>query len=212
MTATPNPSPLPSVGAIRYVALGDSYTIGTNVAQSERWPDQLVVKLAGRIGLQLVANLGVNGYSSANLIDRELPQLDALEPGFVTILIGVNDVVRGTPADKYRDNMNQIFDFLLDRLPVKRILVVSTPDYTLTPAGNAFGDPVAQRAAIAEFNAIEQQLALARGIKFVDISGMANLVTEDPTLVANDGLHPSGRQYAGWVELIAPAVAELLAQ
>lgn len=212
MTATPNPSPLPSVGAIRYVALGDSYTIGTNVAQSERWPDQLVVKLAGRIGLQLVANLGVNGYSSANLIDRELPQLDALEPGFVTILIGVNDVVRGTLADKYRDNMNQIFDFLLDRLPVKRILVVSTPDYTLTPAGNAFGDPVAQRAAIAEFNAIEQQLALARGIKFVDISGMANLVTEDPTLVANDGLHPSGRQYAGWVELIAPAVAELLAQ
>ncbi len=212
MTATPSPSPLPSVGAIRYVALGDSYTIGTNVAQSERWPDQLVVKLAGRIGLQLVANLGVNGYSSANLIDRELPQLDALEPGFVTILIGVNDVVRGTLADKYRDNMNQIFDFLLDRLPVKRILVVSTPDYTLTPAGNAFGDPVAQRAAIAEFNAIEQQLALARGIKFVDISGMANLVTEDPTLVANDGLHPSGRQYAGWVELIAPAVAELLAQ
>ena len=117
MTATSSPSPLPSVGVTRYVALGDSYTIGTSVGQSERWPDQLVGRLAGRVDLQLVANLGVNGYASANLIRDELPQLDALHPGLVTLLIGVNDVVRQTPADKYRDNLNQIFDFLLDRLP-----------------------------------------------------------------------------------------------
>ncbi len=209
MTATPSPSPTPSVGAIRYVALGDSYTIGTSVGQSERWPDQLVAKLAGKVDLQLVANLGVNGYASANLIGAELPQLGALQPDFVTILIGVNDVVRQTPADKYRDNMSEIFDFLLDRLPANRILVVSTPDYTLTPAGNSFGDPLQQRAAIGEFNAIEQELAQSRGIAFIDISGMANEVTQDPSLVADDGLHPSGRQYAGWVELIAPAVANL---
>ncbi|MDL2335196.1 MAG: SGNH/GDSL hydrolase family protein [Chloroflexota bacterium] len=212
MTATPSPSPSPSVGAIRYVALGDSYTIGTSVGESERWPDQLVGKLAGKIGLQLVANLGVNGYASANLIRDELPQLDALDADFVTILIGVNDVVRFTPADTYRDNLNEIFDFLLDRLPANRIVVVSTPDYTLTPAGNSFGDPIQQRAAINEFNAIEQELAQSRGITFVDISGMANEVTEDPLLTADDGLHPSGRQYAGWVELIAPAVANLLSR
>ncbi|MEP7378734.1 MAG: SGNH/GDSL hydrolase family protein [Chloroflexota bacterium] len=212
MTATPSQPPSPSVGAVRYVALGDSYTIGTDVDQSERWPDQLVGKLAGSVDLELVANLGVNGYSSFNVLDRELPLLDALDPDFVTLLIGVNDVVRGTPADKYRENLDQIFDFLLDRLPASRIVVVSTPDYTLTPAGNSFGDPLQQRAAISEFNGIEQEIAQSRGIKFVDISGMANEVPQDPSLVADDGLHPSGRQYAGWVELIAPVVANLFAQ
>lgn len=211
-TVNNGPGPSAAPAAIRYVALGDSYTIGTSVGESERYPNQLIGKLAGRVELQLVANLGVNGYASANLIRDELPQLDALHADFVTILIGVNDVVRQTPADTYRDNMNEIFDFLLARLPANRILVVSTPDYTLTPAGNSFGDPVAQRAAIGQFNAIEQELAQSRGITFVDISGMANEVTEDPSLTADDGLHPSGRQYAGWVELIAPAVANLIGQ
>ncbi|MEP7361148.1 MAG: SGNH/GDSL hydrolase family protein [Chloroflexota bacterium] len=209
---SPSPTPSDSVGAIRYVALGDSYTIGTNETEQARWPDQLVGKLAGSVGLDLVANLGVNGYSSFDVIERELPQLDALQPDFVTLLIGVNDVVRGTPADEYRDNLNQIFDFLLDRLAADRIVVVSTPDYTLTPAGNSFGDPLQQRAAITQFNGIELEVATGRGIKFVDISGVANKVAQDPSLVAGDGLHPSGRQYAAWVELIAPVVQTLFAK
>jgi len=209
VSATPSPSS--SAGAIRYVALGDSYTIGTSVAESVRWPNQLVDRLAGHVDLQLVANLGVNGYSSFNVIDRELPQVDGLGPDFVTLLIGVNDVVRGTPDEDYSKNMNQIFDFLLDRLPANRILVVSTPDYTLTPAGNSFGDPNQQRLAIAKFNETERQIAQSRGIAFVDISGVANEVTEDPGLVADDGLHPSGKQYTAWVELIAPEVESLFA-
>jgi lysophospholipase L1-like esterase len=211
-TASPSPTPTASSGDIRYVALGDSYTIGTNESESARWPNQLVVKLAGSVGLQLDENLGVNGYSSANVLDRELPQLDALRPDFVSLLIGVNDVVRGTPAANYRANLIAIFDFLLDRLPANRIVVVSTPDYTLTPAGNSFGDPLQQRAAISEFNGIEQEVAQARGIKFVDISGVANEVAEDAELVAGDGLHPSAKQYAAWAELIAPVVADLFAR
>jgi acyl-CoA thioesterase I len=206
-TASPSPS---TAGAIRYVALGDSYTIGTSVGESERWPNQLVDRLAGTADLQLVANLGVNGYASANLIGDELPRLDALRPGFVTILIGVNDVVRFTPADAYRTNAAQILDFLLERLPANRILVVSTPDYTRTPAGASFGDPVQQRAAIAQYNGIERDAAESRGIAFVDISSVADRAAADATLVARDGLHPSGAQYSGWVDLIAPVVTQLL--
>lgn len=201
--------PIPSAVTLRYVALGDSYTIGTSEAEGSRFPNQLVDRL---VGLDLVSNLGVNGYSSSDLIDRELPQLDALDPEFVTVLIGVNDVVRGVPADTYRENMIEIFDLLLERLPANRIVVVSTPDYTRTPQGAAFGDPAQQRAAIAQFNGIELELAEARDIAFVDISGVANQVPEDPELVANDGLHPSGTQYARWVDLIAPVVESLLAQ
>lgn len=209
VSATPSPSS--PANDLRYVALGDSYTIGTSVVEGERFPNQLVDRLAGSVRLQLVANLGVNGYSSAQLIDRELPQLDELHPDFVTVLIGVNDVVRGVPPESYRENLNEIVDFLLERLPANRIVVVSTPDYTLTPAGASFGDPLQQRAEIANFNTIERDITESRGIKFVDISGVANLVPEDPELVAYDGLHPSGKQYSGWVALIAPVVAELLA-
>lgn len=209
---SPTPSPSAAPGTIRYVALGDSYTIGTSVDESERWPNQLVDELAGSVGLELVSNLGINGYTSAQLIDQELPQLDALDPDFVTVLIGVNDVVRRVPADAYRANMSKIFDFLLERLPANRILVVSTPDYTRTPQGAAFGDPVQQRAEIAAFNAIERELAEARGIAFVDISGVADRADVEPDLVADDGLHPSGTQYARWVDLIAPVAESLLAQ
>ncbi|MEA2678031.1 MAG: hypothetical protein QOJ81_2172 [Chloroflexota bacterium] len=200
------------MGAIRYVCLGDSYTIGTSVDESARWPDQLVDRLGGSVGLQLVANLGVNGYSSFDVVDRELPQLEALDADFYTLLIGVNDVVRGTPADEYRDNLDQIFDFLLDRVPANRIVVVSTPDYTRTPSGANFGDPLQQRAEISAFNAIEREVAQGRGIAFVDISSVADQAERDPGLVAFDGLHPSGQQYSGWVDLIAPVVQNLLAQ
>ena len=203
-------SPSPSAGAVRYVALGDSYTIGTSVGESERWPNQLVDRVAGTTGVQLVANLGVNGYASAYLIGDELPRLDGLRPDFVTVLIGVNDVVRFTPADAYRTNVAQILDFLLETLPAKRIVVVSTPDYTRTPAGASFGDPVQQRAAIAQYNGIERDAAEARGIAFVDISSVADRADTDATLVARDGLHPSGVQYSGWVDLVAPVVAALL--
>lgn len=196
---------------MRYVALGDSYTIGTSVGEADRWPNQLVARLeAGSVPLQLAANLGVNGYSSNDLIRAELPRLDELRPDFVTMLIGVNDVVRGVPRDTYGANLDVIFGALLDRLPANRIVVVSTPDYTRTPSGAAFGDPLQQRAAIADFNSIERAAAEARGIAFVDISSVADSVGSDPGLVAGDGLHPSGKQYSGWVDLVAPVVERLL--
>lgn len=206
-------SPSPNIAAgIRYVALGDSYTIGTSVGLEERFPNLLVDRLMGRVELRLVANLGVNGYSSQDLIDFELPALDDLRPEFVTVLIGVNDVVRGVSADMYRANVYAILDDLLERLPAKRIVVVSVPDYTRTRYGSSFGDPAQQRAEIANFNSIMQSAAESRGIVFVDISPVADRVGTDTGLVADDGLHPSGTQYGGWVELMAPAVEESFAK
>ncbi|HEY7599650.1 MAG TPA: SGNH/GDSL hydrolase family protein [Candidatus Limnocylindrales bacterium] len=209
--STTSPSPSSSTSGARYVALGDSYTIGTSVTSAERFPNQLVDRLRGTVDLELVANLGVNGYTSANLIDRELPALAGLEPDFVTLLIGVNDVVQGVPLEAYRANVRLILDELLARLPADRIVVVSIPDYTRTPSGGLFGDPVQQRAGIAAANAAMADEAVARGISFVDISAVADAAATDRTLVADDALHPSGAQYAGWVELIAPVVEGLFA-
>jgi lysophospholipase L1-like esterase len=194
----------------RYVALGDSYTIGTAVAPTDSWPSQLVARLDGR--LELVANLGVNGYSTDDLIAAELPALDDLDPEFVTVQIGVNDVVRGVPQATYASNIELILAALLERLAPTRILTLATPDYTLTPAGSSFGNPAQQSAEIARFNDVLRSAAEARGIAFVaDIYEISRRAASDPSLVASDGLHPDGAQYTLWVDVILPVVEELLA-
>lgn len=193
--------------AMRYVALGDSYTIGTSVDRTARFPDQLA-RVEPR--LELVANLGVNGYTTADLIREELPALAGLAPEFITLLIGVNDVVRGIPAATYEANVIDIFDVLLAAVPSDRIVSVSIPDYTVTPAGSDYGDPDARRGAIVQSNATVAGLSRERQVAFVDIFDVSRRAATDRSLVAGDGLHPSGAQYGLWVDRIRPIVTRLL--
>ena len=197
---------------VRYVALGDSYTIGTSVAASERWPIQLVERLggAGR-PLQLAANLAVNGFTSGDVLAVEVPRLVDLRTGFVTLLVGVNDVVQGVPEATYRANLELILDALERSVPIGRIVTVTTPDYTLTPAGADYGEPDARRAGIVRLNAILEETARGRGVALVDIFDVSTRAASERSLVADDGLHPSGAQYALWVDRIAPVVERLLA-
>lgn len=194
--------------ALRYVALGDSYTIGTSVTEAERWPDQLVAALARQPAdaprLDLVANLAVDGWTSNDVIRAQLPRVDALRPEFVTLLVGVNDVVQGVPEERYRANLETILDDLLERLPPDRLVTITTPDYTVTPAGADYGEPATRRTAIARANAILAEVATRRGIAVVDIVDISERAAADRSLVASDGLHPSGAQYALWVERIIP--------
>lgn len=207
----PRPTASRAPASFRYVAIGDSYTIGTSVTEAERWPNQLVDALAADgVRLELVANLAVNGASSADVLARQLPSVAELRPDFASVLVGVNDVVRRVPAAHYAANLETILDTLLGTLPADRLLVVATPDYTRMPMGGAFGDPGQQSAAIGEVNAIAAAAASDRAIAFVDISAAANAVANEPRFVARDGLHPSGRQYAAWVDLIRPVVRRLL--
>jgi acyl-CoA thioesterase I len=200
--------PSPEDGGLRYVALGDSYTIGTAVEEAERWPNQLVARVEG---LELVANLGVNGFTSGDVIANQLPALDGHEPDFVTLLVGVNDVVQGVPEEGYASNVRVIVDALVERLPPNRIACVATPDYTRTPQGAAFGDPVQQAAAIERVNAILRTVCEQYEIAFVAETHAISLdAADDPALVAADGLHPSGEQYRRWTDAIAPVVADLL--
>lgn len=193
------------------MALGDSYTIGTSVEPAERFPDQLAAAVRpDGPGLRLVANLGVNGYTTADLIRHELPAIDALEPGFATLLIGVNDVVQGVPPATYEANVATILDALAARLPADRIVTVAIPDYTVTPAGADYGDPGQKRAAVVSNNVTMARLSAEHSIRFVDIFEASRQAAQDRTLVASDGLHPSGAQYARWVERIRPVVEELL--
>jgi acyl-CoA thioesterase-1 len=204
---------------LRYVALGDSYTIGTSVEAPERWPNQLVEWLDARARedgrpdapLELVANLGVNGFTSHDVIAVELPRLAGLRPALVSLLVGVNDVIQGVPESVYRGNVADILRAGIDIVGAGRCLFVTTPDYTVTPAGADYGDPAQVAAAIARFNAAGRSVADGARVPVVDIHDISLRAATDRSLVARDGLHPSGTQYSRWVERIGPVVTGMLA-
>ena len=197
---------------LRYVALGDSYTIGTSVAVAERWPDRLVEALRDPGGAPRASSptSAVNGRTSGDVIRAQLPELDRLRPDLVSLLIGVNDVVQGVPESTYRANVEAILRALVGRLPPDRLVTVTTPDYTVTPAGADYGDPTVQRSRIVRSNAVLAEVAADVRIAVVDIFDISERATTDRALVASDGLHPSGAQYALWVDRIAPVVRGLL--
>jgi lysophospholipase L1-like esterase len=210
LSIAPGPTASDDAG-LRYVALGDSYTIGIDVKPRERWTNQLVRVLRPDFDLQLVANLATSSATSQDVIEHQLPGFAELRPEFVTLLVGVNDVIFEVDPELYRLNLGIVFDAILRTVPVDRILVVTTPDYTLTPHGGDYHDREQERVRIANLNALLIVEAASRGLAVVDITPVSNRVPEDATLLANDGMHPSGKQYAGWVELIAPIVRRLLA-
>lgn len=194
-----------------YVALGDSYTIGTGVVSGGRWPDQLVDRLRARgFEAEVAANLGVNGSTSADVIRDQLPALAELEVDVASLLIGVNDVVQGVAPERYAANVGVILDAMSSRVPSSQIVTVSTPDYTVTPAGADYGDPAAQAGAIRRFNGILAAASRERGIVHVDVHDLSLRAATDRGLVAGDGLHPSAVQYALWVDRIEPVVARML--
>ena len=201
-----------------WVAIGDSYTIGTSVQAGDRWPDQLAARLeadppGSGVRLRLVGNLAVNGSTAGDVRRAQRSRLlAASELGFASLLVGVNDVVQGVPEARFRDDVAAILDALLGRLPPRRILAVETPDYTVTPMGAAFGEPAGRRAGIVRFNEAFAGLCAQRGIPFVDgIFEISTAAAADPALVATDGLHPSRAQHRRWVvERIEPVVRGLL--
>ena len=197
----------------RYVALGDSYTIGEGVLEDERWPNRLTGRLreAG-VPIDLVANPSVTGWTSAQLIEHELPVLEASDATFVTVLIGVNDWVQGVDRDEFGDRLRTILDRIQAILPEPgRIILITIPDFSVTPEGATYSRGRDITAGIAGFNAVMLEAGQARGLPVVDIFSLSRTLT-DPAFVGEDGLHPSGAAYDRWVDLILPAALRLLAR
>ncbi len=201
----------PTVGpqALRYVAIGDPYTFGDGVRQTDRWPNQLVRILRPRLDLDLVANLAGRSVASQQLIERQLPKLPQLAPQLVSVQVGANDVVFDTPPAEYADNMRLILDSVLETVPPDRVVVITAPDFTLAGDFSTRDDTEALAARIAELNRLLGEVAAERGVALVDIGPIADRVTFDPSLVASDGSHPSAKQYTGWADLIALSVRRL---
>jgi lysophospholipase L1-like esterase len=203
-------------GDLRYLALGDSYTIGESVPDAQRWPVQLATALrADGMAIaepQIIAKTGWTTDELAAAIDAARPQGPY---DLVTLLIGVNNQYRGRDADEYRAQfaalLTRAVGFAGDR--AARVIVVSIPDWGVTPFAAKSGRDIARIASeLDTFNAIARQESEKRGAAFVDITG----ISRDPegatksAWLADDGLHPGGAQYTAWAQAIEPVARERL--
>lgn len=199
---------------IKYLALGDSYTICTGAKESESWP-LLLEKHLTQTGIKtkLVANPAKNGYSTQNLIDYELPILDKFDVDFVTLLIGVNDWVRNVDTKIFQKNLSYIIDYIQAKLSDKnKLLLITIPDFGVTPQGQYYGGGRNISEGIKEFNVIITSEAKKRGLTCVDIYEISKAMKNNASLVAADGLHPSAKEYAIWETLIFPEAKKLLSK
>ena len=197
---------------VKYIALGDSYTIGTGADPSEAWPNLLTRHLNKEgIKTELVANPSRNGFSTQNLIDHELKIFDNSGATFVTLLIGVNDWVRGVEADTYTKNLIYILDHIQGKLADKKnILLVTIPDFGVTAQGSYYGNGRDISKGISGFNDIIKSEAQKRNLHVADIFEVSRQMKDNPGLVAADGLHPSGKEYAIWEKIIFPEAEKIL--
>lgn len=191
----------------RFLALGDSYTIGQSVPVEGRWP----VQMAARLGEEdrpvedpeIIARTGWTTGELSMAMDARDPQ-GPYE--VVSLLIGVNDQFRGGAPGPYRGNFRAILDRAIDLAGGApcRVVVLSIPDYGATPFGQA-RDPGAIGDDIDAFNVVNREETDDAGAEYVDVTAISRRGVDEPALVANDGLHPSGAQYALWVEAARPA-------
>lgn len=204
--STPEPT-----ATIRYVAIGDSYTVGEGVSQAQAWPAVLTQQLnkAG-IQIELVANPGKTGWTTQQAIDYELPVLEQNDADFVTILLGVNDYVQGVPIDIFEQRFSIVVDAAVEQVGTERVVVVTIPDFSVTPTGQTFGNPAELAQGVTEFNNSIKKIAVNRSLTVIDIFPLSQVMREDVTLVAPDGLHPSATMYQQWVDYMYPTIASRL--
>ncbi|MEP3387591.1 MAG: SGNH/GDSL hydrolase family protein [Reichenbachiella sp.] len=196
----------------KYLALGDSYTIGEAVAPDERWPHILQGRLVGDgLKVELPKIIATTGWTTDELqaaIDKEKPSSDY---DLVSLLIGVNNQYRGYPIDQYKKE----FESLLQQAIVfakgksERTFVLSIPDYGVTPFA-ASKDPAKIGKELDDYNAIAKMICEQYQVAFVDITPGSRRAAKEPALVAEDGLHPSGKMYKEWVDAAYPIVKSML--
>ena len=199
-------------GEMRFLALGDSYTIGEGVEAEERWPVRLAALLRER-GVdagepQIIARTGWTTDELSAAIDEAGPQGPY---ALVTLLIGVNDQYRGREAEEYRAELTTLLRRAVGFAggDARRVVVLSIPDWGVTPfAGGR--DRARIAAEIDVYNAVNREEAARAGARYVDVTPQTRAAGTDPAFLVADGLHPSGRSYAEWARLALPQALEAL--
>lgn len=214
--SSPNPAntsqPPSSANSLTYLALGDSYTIGESVPESDRWSKQLA-DLLTKDGVAIASPdiIARTGWTTAELSQAIVASKNQTEYDLVSLLIGVNNQYRGQSIERFRTEFRELLNtatrFAKNR--PQRVFVLSIPDWGVTPFGaGANRERIAQE--IDTFNTVAQAECTQAGIMYVDITPISRTALNDASQIASDQLHFSGKMYRQWAEKALPVVRELV--
>jgi len=199
---TNNNTNMTATDTLSYLALGDSYTIGEAVSPDESYPYQLAGALnSSSVHVAAPAIIATTGWTTDNLIAAiSRSDIHAKKYDFVTLLIGVNDQYQHLSQDNYRTKFAEVLNTAITfaNADTSRVFVLSIPDWGVTPF--AAGQDNVIGPQIDEFNAINESLSKKAGVNYLNITHISRMAASDPSLIAPDGLHPSGKMYALWVD------------
>lgn len=189
-----------------FLALGDSYTIGEAVGESERWPMQLAALLK-KDSIQLETKIIATTGWTTDELQRGITMTEDLKKSYdlVSLLIGVNNQYRGYDEDQYEKEFKDLLHQAIELAGGNphQVFVISIPDYGVTPFAKEKNlDPEKIAHELDSYNAIAEKIATLSDVHFFNITPDSRLAKDDTTLVASDGLHPSGKMYANWVEKV----------
>lgn len=192
----------PKEHKFKYLAMGDSYTIGESVGENERFPVQLTTGLnAENIDIADPLIIAKTGWTTDELLAaiNEKNVKDTFD--IVTLLIGVNNQYRGRDSENYRVELKQLIDVAINYSGGKKknVFVLSIPDWGVTPFAEG-KDRAKIAAEIDEYNRVKKEECEKLGVMYYDITGISRI--NDPDMIASDGLHPSGKMYKMWVDKI----------
>lgn len=189
-----------AAGPVRFLALGDSFTIGTGGAPGESFPARLAGRWRAKGCAVTLENVAVNGFTSDDVIHVELPSIASFHPTFVSVAVGANDIVQGRSLEAYRESVRRILDAA--RTSGARVVVLPQPDWSRSPSAATFGTQAALAESIGRFNAALAAEARAKGMEWVDLAPLM-LEQASKGMLANDGLHPSSSAYDEWAAELA---------
>ncbi len=208
----------PGGSTLRYLALGDSYTIGEGVAPADRWPNELARHLAvegfsgAADGPEIIARTGWTTDELATAIDEAKPRGPY---DLVTLLIGVNDQYRGRSVEAFGTEFHGLLVRAIRFAGGRsgRVLVLSIPDWGVTRFAAAEGRLPSERIAgeIDAYNAVVRRECERAGAAYLDITGMTRSAGGAEGELVADGLHPSASQYRRWARAALPLALRAVA-
>lgn len=200
---------LPKNEPVRFLALGDSYTIGESVGNDRRWPAQLMKALAehGYTCLEPVI-VATTGWRTDDLKGAIKTAGLANDYNLVSLLIGVNNQYQGKGIKAYAVEFEELLNIAIQCAGgnKSKVFVLSIPDYGFTPFGKNNQQETSPR--IDAFNDVNESITEKKEVLYINVTDISRRGLEDPLLVAEDGLHPSGEMYTLWVERILESIVE----
>ncbi len=189
---------------LKYLALGDSYTIGESIEEKERWSYYLVDLLRKENKFFSYPDIiAKTGWTTDELIKAIKVLNNTNKYDLVSLAIGVNNQYRGRKVEEYKNELEKLLEISIrfaNNNP-EHVFMLSIPDWGVTPfASNSNTKKIAGEIDI--FNEMARQECKKYKINFIDITPVSRKALNNPGLIAADQLHFSGKMYKAWAEKV----------